>query len=256
MRSTTLIMILLFPIGANATVLATVNHQNITTEMVALANPDAHSASEREKTLQVLIQRTLLAQEAKKSEIIDLSRVTAALDVQRLNLLAETMVQHYWKQHPIPQPSILEAYAQLLRQMPPIEYRFRYMILPSYAKAERVIGDLRGGANFSVLAAAHSIAPNAPIGGEAGWLPENIVPAPFLHPLLKMKDMEVTGPIPSSDGYVILQKMGERKSPVPPLAKVKAQIETQIRIQELSQYAHMLQSKASVQIKEDPDVQR
>lgn len=256
MRSTTLIMILLFPIGANATVLATVNHQSITTRMVALANPDAHSASERKKTLEVLIQRTLLAQEATKIGIIDSSNVAAALDVQRLNLLADAMIQHYWKQHPIPQSSILQAYAQLLKQMPTVEYRFRYMILPSYAKAEGVIGDLRRGANFSVLAAAHSIAPNAPIGGEAGWLAENTVPAPFLHPLLKMKDMEVTGPIPSSDGYVILQKMGNRKSPAPPLAKVKAQIETQIRIQEINRYVHMLQSKASLLIKEGHDVQR
>jgi CelD/BcsL family acetyltransferase involved in cellulose biosynthesis len=96
-----LLVLLFFPVLGAAQTLALVNGEAITDAMVLAANPAAQNDPQaRKQTLDVLVSRALLAQEAEKSSWLDHERLAATLATQRLDLLANAEAQHWWATHP------------------------------------------------------------------------------------------------------------------------------------------------------------
>lgn len=249
MRHFLIVPLCLFPLWAVAAPLATVNGTAITPAMLAAANPSAATQpAVRQETLQTIIARTLLAQEAQKQGWDKAPPVKAALQVQHTDLLANVAAQHYWAKHPISPEALEKAYHKALTTLPKQEYRSRYILVPTETEAEDILKKLAHGASFSLLAERHSTADNAALGGEAGWIAGTAVPAPFLAALQGRKDQEVSGPISTPQGFAIVQKLGQRAFPRPSLAAVKGQLETALRNQSLSQYVKTLKKDAHIDI--------
>ena len=78
------------------------------------------------------------------------------------------------------------------------------------ARAEDIISQLRGGADFAQLAASYSDAPDGLSGGMMGWRPLERLPSLFAEVVPKLKPGEVSDAVRSPAGYHILKLIDRR----------------------------------------------
>ena len=78
------------------------------------------------------------------------------------------------------------------------------------AEANKVISELKKGADFADMAVAHSDDPYALKGGDLGWRPAAQWPTLFAEKAIDMKTSQIAGPLRSGNGFHII-KMIERK---------------------------------------------
>ncbi len=242
-----LLALSLLPGTALAAKLATVNGQILTEAQLVAANPAAKgNPTVAKETLQTLINRTLLLQQAKKEGIAQSAGFRQALANEKENLLINEALAHYLAKHPVSEKAIHARYEDLVKTAPKHQFRLREIVVPSYADAEKIITDLQKGRNFSMLAAGHSQGPNPTLGGELGWLADNQIPAPILAHIREVKSGEVTGPISVPEGFAVVQVLGERPATVLPLSAVSAQLEAELRNQKTAEYLQKLRAQAKI----------
>ena len=70
--------------------------------------------------------------------------------------------------------------------------------------AERLLAQIRGGANFAGLARQFSQATTASLGGDLGWIEAGKLAAPLAQAIKTMKPDQVSQPIRTVDGFSIL----------------------------------------------------
>lgn len=245
-----LLALSLIPGTALAADLATVNGQILTEAQLVAANPAAKgNPAIAKETLQTLINRTLLLQQAKKEDIEQSAGFRRALAKEKENLLISEALAHYFAKHPIREKEIHARYEDLVKTAPKRQFRLREIIVPSYADAEKIITDLQKGQNFSMLAADHSQGPNPTLGGELGWQADNQIPAPILAHIREAKSGEVIGPISVPEGFAVVQVLGERPATVLPFSAVSAQLEAELRNQKIAEYLQKLRSQAKITLK-------
>jgi peptidyl-prolyl cis-trans isomerase SurA len=80
------------------------------------------------------------------------------------------------------------------------------------ALADRLIDQIRSGANFQALAQQFSQSPSAAIGGDIGWVTPTQFGPPLDEAIAKMNPSEISYPIRTPAGYYILFLI-ERKTP-------------------------------------------
>jgi peptidyl-prolyl cis-trans isomerase SurA len=78
--------------------------------------------------------------------------------------------------------------------------------------ADRLIEQIRAGANFSAVAQQFSQSPTAAVGGDIGWVTPNQLGGLLGEAVEKMRPGEMSYPIRSSGGYYVLYVV-ERKTP-------------------------------------------
>jgi peptidyl-prolyl cis-trans isomerase SurA len=79
-------------------------------------------------------------------------------------------------------------------------------------RAEDLLGQLKGGADFARLAASFSNATEALQGGELGWRNVDRLPTLFIEAIKGTKTGEVTGIVRSPNGFHILKVLGRRSA--------------------------------------------
>ena len=77
-------------------------------------------------------------------------------------------------------------------------------------RAERALGEIKGGAPFGRVAASYSDAPDALQGGVIGWRSQDRLPELFSEALMKMQPGQVTDPLRSPAGFHILELVERR----------------------------------------------
>jgi peptidyl-prolyl cis-trans isomerase SurA len=78
-------------------------------------------------------------------------------------------------------------------------------------KAQTIANQLHNGADFKMLAVSDSNGAEAFNGGDIGWKSASELPPAFVQLLSTMQDGQVTGPIPVSNGFHIIQLGGTRQ---------------------------------------------
>jgi peptidyl-prolyl cis-trans isomerase SurA len=78
------------------------------------------------------------------------------------------------------------------------------------SRAEKALGEARGGADFATLAASYSDAPDALQGGALGWRAEGRLPELFASALAKLQPGQVTPVLRSPAGFHILKLVDRR----------------------------------------------
>jgi len=103
-----------------------------------------------------------------------------------------------------------------------VEYNFAHVLLrlpeqaspesiqAARARADRVIAEAKGGADFARLAAGYSDAPDALAGGNMGWRAHDRLPEVFSGALKELRPGEVTPPLRSPAGYHVLKLIDRR----------------------------------------------
>jgi parvulin-like peptidyl-prolyl isomerase len=86
-------------------------------------------------------------------------------------------------------------------------YRASQIIVKEKEKAEKLLEQLRGGADFSQIAIKHSIGPAAQKGGDLGFFQKGDFQAIIENAILGLKPGEVSGIIESDLGYHIFKRI-------------------------------------------------
>lgn len=79
-------------------------------------------------------------------------------------------------------------------------------------RALRTLAELRGGADFSRLAAAVSAGREALDGGDLGWLARGQLPSLFAETVLRLQPGEVSEPVRSPIGFHLIKLIGTRSA--------------------------------------------
>ncbi|MCZ6771677.1 MAG: peptidylprolyl isomerase, partial [Proteobacteria bacterium] len=82
------------------------------------------------------------------------------------------------------------------------------------ANAERLIQQLRGGANFAALAQQFSQSATAPQGGEIGWVQEGQLDSEIDATLAGMQDGTIAGPVRTLSGFYIVLLRESKQTPM------------------------------------------
>ena len=79
-------------------------------------------------------------------------------------------------------------------------------------RAERVLGEIRGGADFASMAVTHSDGQQALEGGDLGWRPASDLPTMFGDAIDRLQVGDVTEPIRSASGFHLVKLIDKRGS--------------------------------------------
>ena len=85
-------------------------------------------------------------------------------------------------------------------------------IAEARSRAERVLGEVRGGANFTNMAVTYSDGQQALEGGDLGWRKAADLPTIFVDAVLRLAVGEVTDPIRSPSGFHLVKLVDRRGS--------------------------------------------
>ena len=105
----------------------------------------------------------------------------------------------------------------------------RHILVKTKAEADKIYNELKGGADFAVLAKKNSIDPGSKdIGGKYTVIKGQTVP-PFEKAVFMLHTNETSHPVKTQYGYHVIQALSPIKpAKTTPLGKVKAQIKAQI----------------------------
>jgi peptidyl-prolyl cis-trans isomerase D len=101
------------------------------------------------------------------------------------------------------------------------------------AKAEELLKQARGGADFAALAKANSQDPgSAANGGDLGYFTRDTMVKPFADAAFSMKEGELSGVVESEFGLHIIKLTGIKAGGGKPFEQVRAEIEAELRQQQ------------------------
>jgi peptidyl-prolyl cis-trans isomerase D len=101
------------------------------------------------------------------------------------------------------------------------------------ARAEDLVKQARGGADFAALAKAHSQDPgSAANGGDLGFFTRDTMVKPFADAAFALKEGEVSGVIESEFGLHVIKLTGVKPGSARPFEQVRGEIEAELRQQQ------------------------
>ncbi len=227
-----------------------VNNMEVLAFNALQGQPPAETREAQVKLLNQLINTLLIAQDGEKEGLDRKDNVKAALEMARVQVLAEARINDYLATHPVTDKEIQAAYRERYSEGNLKEYRVRHILVQKKEEAEEIIRLLESGKNdFAELARARSLDSTKENGGELGWLEKDQVVAPFGEAMARLKKGEYTRePVQSRFGWHVIQVEDVRQKKAPPLEEVRAQLLTELRQKRLAEYITRLRKEAKIEI--------
>lgn len=237
-------------------VVATVNGRPVTGAMVELysvsrrqQHPAGKQPQPRELTDE-LINLELLAEEAEKTGLARRADIATELYFQRANLLASAMMEQRARQADIRDAEVEQRYRQRYPEGRITEYRTRQILVNDRSTAERLIAQLRSGADFAQLAKAHSKGPAAAQGGALDWFQPSQVLPEFAGAVARLQQGEYTrSPVHTTYGWHIILLEDKRQVAAPPLDKIAPDIMRELITERLDKHLDELRANARIEYK-------
>jgi len=121
------------------------------------------------------------------------------------------------------------------------------------AKADDLVKQLRGGADFADLAKKNSEdTGSATKGGDLDWLVRGQTLPEFDKMVFSMKPGQISDPVKTSVGYHIIQLLQHEDARLKPFAEVKADLATQFKKQRVNDLMQNISDKAQPALQKDP----
>ncbi len=216
--------------------------------------PPVETREAQIKLLNQLINTLLIAQDAERQGLQNRANVKAALEMARVQVLAEARMNDYLAAHPVTDEEIEAAYQARYSGDNLNEYKVRHILVQKKSEAEEIIRLLeQGKSDFAELARAHSLDATKENGGELGWIERQQVVAPFGDALARLKKGQFTHePVQTQFGWHVIQVEDIRQRKAPPLDDVKAQLAAEIKQKKLAEYLTRLREEAKIEIPGQP----
>ena len=205
------------------------------------------------KLLNQLINTAILAQRGELEGLEKLPNVKSAIEMARMQVLAESYVQNFFARHPVTDAEIEKAYKEKYSGENLNEYKVRHILVKTEEEARKLIDELNKGADFADLAKGHSLDASKENGGLLGWVGRDQVVKPFGDAMVKLKKGEYTkAPVKSNFGWHVIEVDDVRQGKAPPLKDVKAQLTAQLRQKKLAEHLLELRKQAKIEVPKPP----
>lgn len=171
-----------------------------------------------------LIARELFVQEAKKRSLDTDPLVVEAAEEARSNAMVTLFLNQAIKPQPITEADVRAQYEKIKSTLGPEEYKLRIIVTRDQARAEEALAAARLGQPFAALAQQYSVAPSARRGGEIDWVSfkspakegaTSGLPLVVARAVERMKQGDVSDPLPFNDQWLIVRLEEKRPTVVP-----------------------------------------
>ncbi len=225
--------------------LAQVGNYNVTREMVdniiatipeenrvPFLTPDG-----RKKILDEIVSFILFAEAAKADGMDKDPAIMTRLDYTKTEYLAKEYFRRKTANNPTSSEEELMSYykSHLSEFKPPEEIKARHILVKTEAEANKILDELKKGADFSELAKKYSIDPAAAKGGKLelmdgrDWLPRGTFEKSFEHVLFKISPGQVGGPVKTQFGWHLVKVDEKREPETPSFAQVRSFIRNRLQ---------------------------
>ena len=198
----------------------------------------------------LLIQQTVLLQEANKAKIANKPDVKRAIENSRDQILIQGLAQDWAQKNPVSEADLKKAYDQDKAAYGDTEYQVRHILVKTEDQAKNLISRLNKGADFGKLAQEFSEdTGNKGQGGLLGWVvPRSFVPA-FGASFTALKPGEIAqSPIRTQFGFHVVKLEAKRKAELyPSYESQKPVISNALANQKVQMHFQDLIKKANVQ---------
>lgn len=126
------------------------------------------------------------------------------------------------------------------------EYRASHILVETEEKANELVTEIAGGANFAALAQEHSTGPSGPSGGELGWFGEGVMVPEFESAVKTLTVGEVSEPVQTQFGWHVIKLNETRTKEKPALEEVRDELSDTLRRQALSAHLEQLEADNTV----------
>lgn len=171
-----------------------------------------------------LIARELFVQEAKKRNLENDPLVIAAVEEARTNAMVTLYLNQVIKPDQVTDADVRAQYEKIRSTLGPDEYKLRVIVARDKARVEQALAVARLGQPFAALAQQYSIAPSARRGGELDWVSfksparegeTSGLPLVVAQSVERMKQGDVSDPLPFNDQWLIVRLEEKRPTVVP-----------------------------------------
>jgi peptidyl-prolyl cis-trans isomerase C len=207
------------------------------------------NAAMHEAVREDLINREIIAQEAKRTGYTKDPALRAELDLVRQTVIVQHYISDWLHKHPVTDAEIKQAYDEAKGRSGGKEYKVRHILLPTEAEAKEVIAQLDKGAKFEELAKKSKDEGTRERGGELGWMtPGRNLSQGFTEAMKTLgKGKYTETPVRTRFGYHVIQVEDERPMTFPSLDELKSRIEQQLSQNKLRALVEGLRAKAKIQ---------
>jgi peptidyl-prolyl cis-trans isomerase C len=204
---------------------------------------------QKNQVLEQLITMQVMSAQAVKDHVDAEPETVAALDVTRMNLLADGEAKKYLKDHQPTDQELRAAYDEETAALGTTEYHARHILVKDEALAKALIKKIQGGAKFEDVAKANSIDPSGKnTGGDLPWFTPARMVKPFSDAVKTLKKGEMTTtPVQTQYGWHIIKLEDTRPLVPQPFDQVKDQISKRVIPKKLDAYFDELKKTAKIE---------
>jgi peptidyl-prolyl cis-trans isomerase C len=241
------------------TTIATINGQEIPLDLfrhfyaARMRQGNAQNTSAfQNQAFNEFVNIVVTAQDAEKAELDKGAGFELALKLQRLQLLSSIAIQNAAKTRKPSDEDLKKAYDERFGKDKRIEYKARHILVKTEDEGEKVIDELKGGADFAELAKTHSLGPTGKDGGELPWFDTGQMVQPFTEATTALKPGEHSSePVQTQFGWHVILLEETRESDPPALDEVKEELTAALQRNTLGGYVAELREKADLQLNPD-----
>ena len=206
-------------------------------------------AEAREEIKENLVRMELIAQQAEKDGLAKDPEIAAHIALSRMNILQQAAATKYLKDRTPTEAELRAEFEAQLAATPLVEYHARHILVSGEDVANKVIEQLKGGADFAQLAKRlSSDKASAVKGGDLDWFPPNAMVKPFSDAVALLKNGEFTKtPVRTDYGWHVIQLLGTRDRAPPAFEGVQDQLKQIVMRKKFNAYADELLKTAKVE---------
>jgi len=201
---------------------------------------------ERDAIIDRLVNLKVLAEAAETRGLTSERTVAVELEIQRQQLLAQTLVNRFVEENPPTDAEVRAEYDASRSQFETVEHKARHILVESEEEAAALIEQLNGGADFAELAKEHSIDPAASNGGDLGWFTSSSMVAPFAQAVEAMEvGSHSSSPVQTQFGWHVILLEDRRTMDAPALDAVRTELSNRITQRKIAAFIDSLRSEGS-----------
>ena len=196
-----------------------------------------------------LINREVLAQEARKAGAEKAPEVQTQLDMVRQEIVVSYYLREFARKNPVTEAEIQKEYDRAKSQHGDKEYKARHILVETEDQAKGLIADLKKGAKFDELATKNSKdTGSAPRGGDLDWNVPGTFDKQFSEAMVKLDKGKYTdAPVKTRFGFHIIQLDDVRPAKFAALGEVRPRIQQMLVKNKIEELIKGLRAKAKIE---------